>query len=374
MVEFAYITDDFGNKHFELRSPMPEIFKRRYDTFQNLFSIQNIKFDSKQHYDTPVPKNKRTCIFCGLGAPNTTFKKDAHLISQCLGNKKLLSYRECDECNEFFGRYENDITQYLGHRRLQPNSNKNFRARGAKFVLNKTGTGGLNITNIQGHIHLVADSFDELPKIQIKSLPYSPLNIWKLMAKMALSCMEDNDLAKYSGLIRFLFDDCRYMHDTHYKEIYTVYRTNVRQWPGSSVGVLFKKRDRTTRTFTHSFQLSFFDEVWQIFLPMNDDDDILYDGINPIGFHYCPPLFLSEEHIEVCKANNQLPSVNHFYANRKAKTTHINEVKISAEVLINSDKFSLNIIDKELGGNVYTLKRYTLAKKDPSNLNDAVSP
>ena len=57
----------------------------------------------------------RRCRFCGRDETAVTFKKKAHAVSEALGNKHLLSYRECDDCNAFFGQaYEDALVKYIG--------------------------------------------------------------------------------------------------------------------------------------------------------------------------------------------------------------------------------------------------------------------
>jgi len=58
-------------------------------------------------------KSKRVCRFCKLQSPDVNFKKEAHAISEALGNKKLILNEECDSCNEFFDEYvERDFVLY----------------------------------------------------------------------------------------------------------------------------------------------------------------------------------------------------------------------------------------------------------------------
>lgn len=57
---------------------------------------------------------KRVCRYCHRSEPNVTFKKVAHTISEGLGNKFTITYNECDECNEYFGKTcEPDLIAYL---------------------------------------------------------------------------------------------------------------------------------------------------------------------------------------------------------------------------------------------------------------------
>lgn len=48
------------------------------------------------------PKHK-TCRFCGKTEDEVSFNKIAHAFPEAIGNKRLATYYECDECNQFFG-------------------------------------------------------------------------------------------------------------------------------------------------------------------------------------------------------------------------------------------------------------------------------
>src|SRR5262245_39868882 len=43
-------------------------------------------------------REPRCCRVCGLSAPRARFSKEAHVIPQALGNRKWLTWEECDEC------------------------------------------------------------------------------------------------------------------------------------------------------------------------------------------------------------------------------------------------------------------------------------
>jgi len=52
----------------------------------------------------------RRCAVCGETEPNVSFKKEAHLIAACLGNRSLFSFEDCDGCNATSGReLEDDL-------------------------------------------------------------------------------------------------------------------------------------------------------------------------------------------------------------------------------------------------------------------------
>ena len=56
----------------------------------------------------------RKCRFCGDMEGTVTFRKEAHIIPNSFGNRRLFSNEECDTCNEKFGKtLDNDIAAML---------------------------------------------------------------------------------------------------------------------------------------------------------------------------------------------------------------------------------------------------------------------
>jgi HNH endonuclease len=79
--------------------------RNRNSLFKELLQQYNmLGFDKHTKEAVGEPdKSKRVCRFCGRKQPDVTFKNVAHAISESLGNKKIILYEECDECNARFG-------------------------------------------------------------------------------------------------------------------------------------------------------------------------------------------------------------------------------------------------------------------------------
>lgn len=67
-----------------------------------------------ESHNASIKKGVRFCLFCGRSLSETKFSKIAHAVSETLGNKRLVSNFECDECNEAFGRLlEDSLGKYI---------------------------------------------------------------------------------------------------------------------------------------------------------------------------------------------------------------------------------------------------------------------
>lgn len=67
-----------------------------------------------ESHGVSIPKEDRRCMFCGRKYPEVKFTKVAHAISETVGNKKLITHFECDDCNLAFGSLlEDSLGKYM---------------------------------------------------------------------------------------------------------------------------------------------------------------------------------------------------------------------------------------------------------------------
>lgn len=98
-------------------------FKNNLGPFFDNYKIDGRITEKKTAIGEPLKKN-RICRFCYNTRPSdkndsseklvTTFKQEAHAISEALGNKTVILNEECDACNKFFAEScERHIYTYL---------------------------------------------------------------------------------------------------------------------------------------------------------------------------------------------------------------------------------------------------------------------
>lgn len=123
---FAIVTRMLNNKEYDaikenvLRLNMPDYeslmqFKKVVcgELLDN-YRIIHYEQERRQLRIGEPDKYKRRCRICGEGMPAVSFSKDAHTISEGLGNKSIFTNDECDRCNEDLGReIEQDLMTFL---------------------------------------------------------------------------------------------------------------------------------------------------------------------------------------------------------------------------------------------------------------------
>ena len=80
-------------------------FKIKMEKLLDKYDIK--KFNLDKDSKTKIGEGKkedRVCRFCKQKYPSGKFNSIAHTISEALGNKKLITNDECDECNSYFDK------------------------------------------------------------------------------------------------------------------------------------------------------------------------------------------------------------------------------------------------------------------------------
>lgn len=291
--------------HDMLNLSYDEENQRRFNDFFEVYRIEyevETKGLDKKHVYGNVPNRK--CRFCGKTPPKVSFEKDAHLIPQFFGNRYLLSGVECDACNEFFSTtYENSFSNYLSadipslsskdsagyktpkHTIVQ----KIFNAFHAEFVIQKT-------VDNYGEV-VFQEELKELIKIdyvnnaittKTKRKPYVPIYNFKLIVKIALSILPDEEMKNYSNTLRFIMDN---KINRNFKELKTIfiYENFI---PGAPLFIkpsafLYTKKPKYKNEpyFSKTFILYSGNHSYQIYIPFaNLDQNLVGRNITMIPY------------------------------------------------------------------------------------------
>lgn len=142
------------------------------------------------------------CRFCGKTTPEVTFKEKAHLFPESLGNKLFVSKNECDSCNHVFAKYELDLNTFLfpllvlnGVR--GKNGIKKYRSNDKSSRVEHTEN-GFKITENLGKFNIHDDEVKKELQYEFDINPYSLSNVYRILLKMALSILPEDEFAKFS--------------------------------------------------------------------------------------------------------------------------------------------------------------------------------
>lgn len=156
-------------------------------------------------------KNRRICRFCGNTMPEVSFKNIAHAIPQLVGNRSLITYYECDVCNEKFSRIlEDHLGKYLGAWRTLA------QIRGSSGIPSyKTHTSRIDVNemliiqrhNVDDKPILVEHA--EAKEVEICTIrqPYIPVAVYKCFVKMALSIIPEVEMQYFKNTLDWICEE-----------------------------------------------------------------------------------------------------------------------------------------------------------------------
>lgn len=277
----------------------PEELREKGEDFFTAYQLEKEVGCPAEKIKGLLDKKSRVCRFCKKKYPLVSFNKDAHIISELLGNKYLVSDYECDDCNWYFSKYENDLANYLGISRtvqsVKAKKTPKFKSADNKLVAesivddeNQTIV-KLKRTDPENHTFFF-DSENNQTVISFEKSPYTPLNVFKAFLKIALSLIDEKDLFDYQFAFKYLRTKKHDDEITGFAFV-TTYTMPITFQFEQPAGILFRKIDNASNHFTHVFYLSVLNKIFQIVLPFNRKDALIYHTPGGVNAKWCPPLF-----------------------------------------------------------------------------------
>ncbi|MDR3679397.1 MAG: HNH endonuclease [Flavipsychrobacter sp.] len=248
---------------------------------------------------TLTDRDKRTCRFCGTKNDSKKFKTKSHVIPHLLGNRYLISDVECDSCNSFFGKYENDLAFFLGiHRTMQgikgkenvPKFNSPNDSVTAKV---NNDFYGVKSTEIEMKDPLnkgfSVDMNSGIAQFKYTKQSYTPLHVYKVLLKIALSFINENDVSNYKLAYNFLVTSTLNEKIAPSAKV-LYYRLSSNYKAERPFIYLFRKKDPKEKIPTHSFAIYFENILFTFHIPLlsKDIENGLDKGSSDI--YYCPPM------------------------------------------------------------------------------------
>ncbi|OZQ71088.1 MULTISPECIES: HNH endonuclease [Paenibacillus] len=222
-------------------------------------------------------KDNRVCRFCGLPSTQVKFKKDAHAVPELLGNKHVLTYYECDICNQFFGdNLENNLGNYSAPLRTLS------LIRGKKGIpaYNKKGI-DIRAKELMVQIKVDPDSslieYDEdagkITPTLVKE-PYIPMAVYKAYVKMALTMMNESDFKDFPMTLVWIKETNHVLKRPKVKlYAYTKFVEGLHVFPSPEVYLLFRRSDAPSFLPYAWMVLCTGNQVIQIMIPYSDKDE-----------------------------------------------------------------------------------------------------
>lgn len=162
-------------------------------------------------------KSKRICRFCGKSIPDVSFQHKSHAISEALGNKGLVCYEECDDCNS---RFNNTIEQdlinmeafhLLLHGVRGKKGLRTLKGDGITIRLNPNSRYALGRDTLEYVLRDMPNSRDAQvvanhisKEYDFPSNTYTLQNIYKCLCKYVLSLLGTSELKHFQDTIDWI--------------------------------------------------------------------------------------------------------------------------------------------------------------------------
>jgi len=172
-----------------------------YDILNSL-EIQQSNANHKIHLKDSTEKK---CRFCSKKYTEVNFKSISHTIPEFIGNKTLISEFECDNCNKYFSKFENEFANFMLPLNIFTNvKNKNNKHPKYKNKL-EIYTNSENILKIKNFPdELLKNKNDFSFPLEIPS--YIPDYIYRCLIKIGISLIPEEKNNINSEILDWLMD------------------------------------------------------------------------------------------------------------------------------------------------------------------------
>lgn len=241
--------------------------------------------DVEEHKTFLGDKTNRICRFCGTkegekykGTSTVcTFKKEAHALSNLIGNTHLFSHYECDRCNgELFCKEESNFSNYMNLYHCV------FQIKGKRGVPSyKLHPDDFSRIDAKDGIKIKAKE-DEESIIEIKESEnavvlkgkrsYIPQMVYKCILKMALAVMPKSEMVYFEDALDFLQGNIKC--DKNLVVRMKIYRES---FSHISYMIYKRKANCTADVPSYLFLLCYNNIAFQMYLPFCKTDKYL-DG------------------------------------------------------------------------------------------------
>src|SRR5579872_3451083 len=163
-----------------------------------------------------LKKSIQCCRFCKRNTGQTSFSQDTHLIPRLLGNSGFYSSDECDDCNQLFRLFENDLAAAMGNLRTFDHLREDTKAPMFESANGQIGARPL----ADGAVYLYKKK-DNAPdfavdiekgtvSIRMDSQPYKPEFVYRALLKIALAILPEPLISLYESAFDFLLHPEKY--------------------------------------------------------------------------------------------------------------------------------------------------------------------
>jgi hypothetical protein len=266
------------------------------DDLTTVFRFYDETYEMVSHYFVQPGKKvylgeqeNRQCRFCGRSSPDATFVNDAHAVPECLGNTTLLSYYECDSCNQLFGHgIENDFGNWSKPMRTLA------RVKGKKGIPTIKHQQGqpwrieatssmLNITSYEDNPAFRVDQVKKEVTFTLQRDAYTPIAALKALVKMGLTILPANEMVNFQQAVSWIKEKDHSKGPIPAEPVIHTFVAG--PLPNNFVVLIaFRRKHDHLKVPYATFILCYANEMIQVFLPSPERDQLVTGEITVSRF------------------------------------------------------------------------------------------
>ncbi len=283
-----------------------QVFWKIYEE-ESHFHESNMPRGSK--FESWGDASHRVCRFCKKDSSSTTFKQDAHLIPEMMGNKHLFSNYECDVCNSSFSKFESEFSSFSGiwHTMSQVTGKKNkvpthMDNRNNFHVISKNNQVIFRLTPppsaeksdwLENYESVTVDREKGTFSVKTFKPSFIPREALKCLVKIGLSMLKPENMSNYEDARKWLLGEILDSEIPMHPYFYILRNWNSRNFK-HPLAMLLRKRTLPPSfpvpvpVPEHTLLLFYGRFIYQVFLPFNTNDQWLFSNSEislPIEYH-----------------------------------------------------------------------------------------
>jgi hypothetical protein len=251
------------------------------DVFPTYYVEDNLIYAVHEKKAYMGDRSNKVCRFCHRNASSVTFRQEAHLLPEFMGNKNLLSNFECDECNARFSQYETAFADYfrIHHTFVRLKGKKKipaFDSKKEKFSV-VAEEEVIRVRSGQGNDSVTIDEQAQLMKIKTIRPPYVPCDVLKCLVKIGLCAVRESELSYFEETRKWLMGEAG--ESPHVTAPYSILYYNIGgglRTQSPFVGLLSKRKNMPV---PQSAVIIAYEHLkFQFFMPFDKRDGTLFSG------------------------------------------------------------------------------------------------
>jgi len=245
----------------------------------------------------PSKIKSKTCRYCDRTDKETTFTQDTHLLPELIGENDILTFDECDICNNLFSDYESNFSIFIrpyitllgikGKKKIPAFQSRTIERNEETRTTFKHRQENQKELHIQRIDDYSINTVDKTFEVLFRKPPFVPLKVYKSLLKIGLSLLPTKFDKYNKEAFKWLTKREENLNFIRLSFITTLKRSYFEK-PSADL-YRAKKLLKGKQEFPeHILILCFANQVIQIFLPFSDELRKVHNGKHNIELMLFP--------------------------------------------------------------------------------------